>query len=346
MSLSLVKTPSEKYPCQGAEIIRYLQWARNNGEVVHISQVESGLACQCVCDECGSPLNAKKGPQLAHHFAHAISDCPGNQETLMHLMAKEVIAASKKLRVEGGRGGQEVAFDSVELEVKVGPYRVDAIGQKNGRRCLIEFAVTHRCDPEKVQYFRDNSLAVVEIILDTHREIDSMNEFSEYVLAKAPRRWISNPVLKQETNSGAVPINHERIRELQEKRERLEPEFLHQLRKAVGDRPNRTHFGDLVEADLSELGVPNKRFLCVKSDDLPNEYGNLAMVMWHHREMRKYLGRRVGFDVIYDYEPSIYYKTGILFPRVVIRAVKGVSDWALADEIGTHAWRHKKYSWI
>jgi len=260
-------------------------------------------------------------------------------------MAKEVIAESKRLRVKGGNGDTEVVFDSVEIEQPVEQFRVDAVGFKNNKQCIIEIAVTHKCSREKVQYFKDNKLAAVEITIDSRREFGSMDDYSEYVISGAARRWISNPVLKQESYSGVVPIDHERIRELKEKRALREPVFLEQLLRAAKPK-GKLHYGMLVNGDLRQYRIPYRGFLCVKSSDLPYEYGNLAMVLWHYKEMRKYLGRRVGFNIIYDYDQSLVRKCDILFPQVVIRWVKDVDGQDLSDEIGSRRWWSKDYSWI
>ena len=325
--------------------MKYLQWARKDGEVVHISQVDRGVACQCICDQCGAPLIAKKGSILVHHFAHENSECQGNQETLLHLKAKEIIEESKRLVVKGSKGNEVVVFDRVEVEKQVGSYRVDALGFKNGRECIVEIKVTHSCSREKVQYFIDKKLAAVEITIDSRREFDSLDEYSEYVISGAARRWISNPVLKQESYSGVVPIDHERIREIKEKRALREPVFLDQLLRAAKPK-GKLHYGVLVNGDLRQYGIPYRGFPCVKSSDLPNEYGNLAMVLWNHRELRKYLGRRVGFNIIYDYDQSLVRKCDILFPQVVIRWVKDVDGQDLSDEIGSRRWWSKDYSWL
>ena len=42
-----------------------------DGRAVHISEVERGAACGCVCPGCGKPLIARKGTEVEHHFAHA-----------------------------------------------------------------------------------------------------------------------------------------------------------------------------------------------------------------------------------------------------------------------------------
>lgn len=267
----------------------------------------------------------------------------------MHLAAKEVLADFKRLLVNGISGDTEIAFDRVEIEQPVGPYRVDAIGLKNERQCIIEIAVTHRCSQDKVKYCREGGLSLIEIDLDPRITFESMDEFSKYVIAEAPRRWISNPKLEKKHRSESANPGMDRFRgflEMQERRAQLEPEFLAQLLAAARHSANQLHYGNLVEADLREFGIPYQRFLCVKSQDLPVQFGNLAMVLWHHREVRKYLGRRVGFDIIYDYEQSIFRQTGTLFPQVVIRWVKDVNGGDLADEIGSRRWRRKDYSYI
>ncbi|MBQ5523446.1 MAG: hypothetical protein IIT86_11670 [Oscillospiraceae bacterium] len=47
-----------------------LIYALQNGSIVNISDVESGLKCNCVCPACGERLVAKKGNKMMHHFAH------------------------------------------------------------------------------------------------------------------------------------------------------------------------------------------------------------------------------------------------------------------------------------
>lgn len=42
-----------------------------DGRLVTIDEVESGLACNCICDGCGAPMVARKGQEKAHHFGHA-----------------------------------------------------------------------------------------------------------------------------------------------------------------------------------------------------------------------------------------------------------------------------------
>ncbi|HET7896257.1 MAG TPA: competence protein CoiA family protein, partial [Flavisolibacter sp.] len=64
--------------------------------LVTIDQVESGLACRCVCPCCGERLLAKKGKTILHHFAHYHSpECRGGLETPLHRLCKEIIQQQK-----------------------------------------------------------------------------------------------------------------------------------------------------------------------------------------------------------------------------------------------------------
>lgn len=62
------------------------------GQLAHISEVERGDACGCLCPACNSPLRAKKGEVVQHHFAHVNAECEHAVESALHLAAKEVLA--------------------------------------------------------------------------------------------------------------------------------------------------------------------------------------------------------------------------------------------------------------
>lgn len=49
---------------------RHLIYALKDGELIHISEADRGLACGCRCPACGEMLVARKGPVKVHHFAH------------------------------------------------------------------------------------------------------------------------------------------------------------------------------------------------------------------------------------------------------------------------------------
>ncbi|WHY77279.1 competence protein CoiA family protein [Neobacillus sp. WH10] len=62
-----------------------LPYGLKDGKLVHISDVEKGLKCECVCPACNHPLIARKGEKTAHHFAHYNgSECAKSVETALH----------------------------------------------------------------------------------------------------------------------------------------------------------------------------------------------------------------------------------------------------------------------
>lgn len=61
----------------------------HSGTMKHIIEVPNGLACQCICPGCGSPLIARQG-NIKWCFAHSVNnDCNG--ETALHKAAKQIL---------------------------------------------------------------------------------------------------------------------------------------------------------------------------------------------------------------------------------------------------------------
>ena len=75
-----------------------LTYALKNGEIVHISNVDKGLSCGCICPACGERLVAKKGEKMMHHFAHKSgSSCEYGYESSLHLAAKDILLNAKQI---------------------------------------------------------------------------------------------------------------------------------------------------------------------------------------------------------------------------------------------------------
>lgn len=71
----------------------------SNGEVRHISEVKSGLDCNCNCLGCGGVLVAKKGEKNGHHFAHHIQPENPCNESIVHQLSKYIVQEQKKNRI-------------------------------------------------------------------------------------------------------------------------------------------------------------------------------------------------------------------------------------------------------
>ena len=183
-----------------------LVYGLRDGGGVHISAVERGLACGCVCSSCGEQLVAKKGNVQQHHFAHAsAADCAGAVESALHLVAKEILSRKKAIVLPAVR----VQFDSgnsieinpegpypiseVRLEKGVGGIVPDVLVKVGDWELALEVFVTHRVDEGKLQRFRNLGLSVVEIDLsEAEREL-SPDQLEALIIGRGEhKRWLFN----------------------------------------------------------------------------------------------------------------------------------------------------------
>ncbi|WP_437567693.1 hypothetical protein [Sorangium sp. So ce542] len=203
-----------------------------DGRLLHISEVSSGLGCGCECPACRGPLVANKGTKKAHHFAHhSIRDCVEAYETMLHLLAKQVIAERKLVMlpaVQAEYNGLHAAVhpvkefrpDEVALEVWLEGMRPDVVARITRRgqikELLIEIAVTHFCESEKTGLIRARRMAGIEINLSRVPRNVSREEMEDAIISSAPRRWLFNSVQEQKEEQ----LRAEFERRLAEKRER------------------------------------------------------------------------------------------------------------------------------
>ena len=160
-----------------------------DGRLLFIADVERGLACGCVCARCGKKLVAKKGKERQPHFAHfEVANCQGAAESVLHLLAKELIAELDAIQVppckfvgkrktkagylvrheapvsEGGK----VRINNVRIEEKEGSFVPDIIIEYAPKKSIIvEIAVTHKVERAKLRRIRRRNLPAIEIRLDT-----------------------------------------------------------------------------------------------------------------------------------------------------------------------------------
>lgn len=176
-----------------------LQIAYNeNRQLVSIYQVPTGIKCNCICPECGGKLEAKnngksenmilsKNQKIAH-FAHVDGKvCHYAPETVVHLLAKKVLAENKILKLPEYRewgvwllGSITFTFDEVMVEkthehkgVKVKP---DAILKKGENLLFIEFFKSHPIDKKKKDKIKFIGESTIEINLNHIVLSESMNE--------------------------------------------------------------------------------------------------------------------------------------------------------------------------
>ncbi len=154
------------------------------GNLKTIYEVETGIACDCFCPNCKSPLEAKNknktsnesleiGQRIAH-FAHSDgSVCSHARESAIHLLAKKVLLETKTLLIpplirENIRLREErkVIFEKAEKEKEYGQpiFKPDIIlTAKTKQQLFVEFYKTHSLDGEKISKIRTFNISCVEI---------------------------------------------------------------------------------------------------------------------------------------------------------------------------------------
>lgn len=174
--------------------------------MVHINDVpQGGLACGCVCSACRANLVARRGPELAAHFAHHVNrSCVAAYETMLHRMAKQIISDRMEVLLPAvdvsDRGTwrqirREIVFrpDTVVLEQWQESIRPDIVVKRGDKELIVEIRVTHACTPEKLSLLAERQKAAIEIDLSRlPRHLDGV-DLEEQVLRLAPREWLWNP---------------------------------------------------------------------------------------------------------------------------------------------------------
>ena len=185
----------------------YIQYAMKDNKIVHISEVESGLACGCYCSHCNAQLVAKKGPIFVHHFAHYNTEqCIHAYETALHAGAKRVLERERSFLFPSVYGkdifGKDVMiFKPIELPIKevvleqfVENIIPDVCINVGDKLCLIEIFVTHKVDATKLKKIEKLGIAAIEIDLsNVDREIDDEFLFDVLIRSENLKKWLFNP---------------------------------------------------------------------------------------------------------------------------------------------------------
>lgn len=202
-----------------------LPFGLKNGEIIDISKVESGLKCECVCPHCKSQLIARKGYKTVHHFAHYKShECELAYETAIHMMSKKIFEKHKRIKVPRvefiiGKNyfkkftlykAAYVNFESVTSEKKLNNIVPDIILEVNGKKLLVEIAVTHFIDESKNNKLNSYKMSTIEI--DLSKENRDINEdyLTELLIDKLEnKKWIYNAkwnIVTEKIKKFAIPF--------------------------------------------------------------------------------------------------------------------------------------------
>lgn len=187
-----------------AKILRH---AIKDNKLVFIDDTEvlNGDKCNCFCPNpnCNQPLIAKNdGRYKIHHFAHKPGvECQHCCESALHIMAKNIIAESKKVYLpkQGKFSGYVWPFDSSEQEVPIGnDIKADVILTKGTHRLNVEVRVTHEVDYEKAYKIYNNDISTIEI--DLSKLVNNFDEekIKDVLLSGKKTKWIYSTNYRKE----------------------------------------------------------------------------------------------------------------------------------------------------
>ncbi len=90
------------------------------GDTVHISEVQRGAECGCVCPGCGRPLIARKGTEVEHHFAHADGEeCKNGYRNSLFLAFRRAAAEVGRIRLPAYEKNRSMSDDGSGLHVLI-----------------------------------------------------------------------------------------------------------------------------------------------------------------------------------------------------------------------------------
>jgi len=206
-----------------------------DGQLVHITDVPSGLACKCSCVGCGAQLiavNKTGNKQIPHFRHHNAEECGTALETALHLAAKHIILSKKRMvtpiihadlpkRYDSYNHAhtmepvvftkREYEFDWVILEDNsFSGYIPDVVGIHGVDRLLIEIYVTHAVDEKKEKKVRPSNEYMIEIDLSNvpAEIIGDKQAFSELLIKNTDnKKWISHPEARAEFREKRQRLN-------------------------------------------------------------------------------------------------------------------------------------------
>lgn len=171
--------------------------------LIHINDVDSGLACNCVCPHCKSKLVAKKGSERVPHFAHyKIVDCNHGGETALHLMAKRIVQQTRKVYVplvpkseyDFSKRGIVLEFEKAVVEEKLSDtVRGDVVLYQGNKALNVEIKVSHEVDLKKCIELFNLGIPTIEVDLSGIKPNFTSAMIEEMLISGEKTKLIASP---------------------------------------------------------------------------------------------------------------------------------------------------------
>ncbi|HAT1905701.1 competence protein CoiA family protein [Legionella pneumophila] len=239
-----------------------------NNIIVHISNVDSGKNCNCICPSCHSPLIAAKGIKNQHHFKHATTiECEGGLESAIHMAAKQIIKERKQIKlpeyiitkeVFDSKGkihpkrktivekGKIITFDSVGEEQEISEMRADILAITRNHKLIIEIFYRHKVDDLKIEKIKVANISTIEIDLSDLTPDDVKDWEAFWSCINDPNRvqWLHNARAASES----IELEKQLRKKLQGIEKEYEKEEIKRLKQEQEAKPT-------LEKALEELKI-------------------------------------------------------------------------------------------
>lgn len=147
----------------------FTAYTKDKQREVHISDItrgNTGQKCNCICKYCGKSVEAvkkKKDPTFTDRFRHISG--PACYNSVIHEEAINIIIDSDVINLPSGRN-QKYDNPQREYEFTESDYRADVMVLTEHSDIAIEVKVWHDCQPDKVEFYKQQSFRSFKISLD------------------------------------------------------------------------------------------------------------------------------------------------------------------------------------
>lgn len=222
-----------------------MAYGLRDGTLLHVTEVERGLACNLTCYFCGDTLVARRGNVRVPHLAHHSLECNWSPESLLHRLAKEIFVpgvtflqpdARVAVKARDLENRQFVAEEKVleqdaltvqgvSIERSLEGFRPDVLVVSNDQgQVAIEIAVTHVVDKVKRAKVRRAGVPTVEIRLTPSDAGLPRDEVAKIVLGGSRAEWVFHPkieAVRSRLRREVAAQIRDRNRRIREQRRRL-----------------------------------------------------------------------------------------------------------------------------
>lgn len=175
-------------------------FSHDTGRLMHVSKVQRGRACNCICPMCRQPMIANQGKKNQHYFSHERK--PDNKynaelchEVTMHMLAEQILMEKKSVMLPPYYDfsvAKQIHFVNVEVEERNDrpDIQPDIVGiTEDDKRYLIEIKYSHPVDVEKKKKIYAENLTCLEIDI-SKQNMDTLEIF--LLNHSYDREWINN----------------------------------------------------------------------------------------------------------------------------------------------------------